>query len=154
MSSMMLMVDPVRPARSSRLRRMGCGTEPKASFRSSQTMERFRLERRASVMADWRRKLCSKQPSKGRKPFWDGLRASTSSAHDARRRAMRAAYTLYKVFCRLIGLQFVVTFSSPFLWMRMVEHDFQAEGIFLFFRQISKIWANSLPSQSSHFHTA
>ena len=45
-------------AHSSRLKKMGCGTEPKASFSSSETMERFQLECHASVMADWRRKVC------------------------------------------------------------------------------------------------
>ena len=122
MSSILsVMVDPVRPAHSSRLNKMGCGTKPKASFRSNTDngevstgvlwINHGRMEEEGVLEAAF----------KGDEPFWGRLMA-------AKHRVMKQLV----VFCRLTGLQLMMTFSYLFLWMGMMEHNFQVEVILFY----------------------
>ena len=50
-----------------------------------------------------------------------------------------AAYTLYSVFCRAIGLQLLRTNTSSPLWMRMVVDVYHSGGILPLVQQVFRI---------------
>ena len=129
MSLMIVKVAPWRPARFRILRRIGCGTEPKASRRSSHTMDAGFFLLRESWKMDLRTKECSRHPSNGRKPFWDGLMMLLASAQSETLRATIPAYSLYRVFCSAMGLQLSKLLGSLPLWIRMVLDCFHRDGI-------------------------
>lgn len=54
--------------------------------------------------------------------------------------AITDEYSLYTVFCRLIGRQFLISEGLSPLWIRMVFEIFQVGGIFLFLLHVSRIF--------------
>ena len=105
-----------------------CGTEPKAFVRSSQAMEISRRRLFASWIDDWRMKLCSRQPSDCKNPFWTGERSLCFSI-TKNRRLMQPVKIFATMLIREMGLQLLGLVRWPFLYIKMVLVFFQLPGI-------------------------
>lgn len=108
------------------VKRAAWGTLPKAFAKSSQAIQMSPPLHRASSSRSCSRKLCSKQPSDVVNPFWASESSLLSEAHLERRFEMRLQRILPAVSDWAIGLQLLISFVGPFLWMRIVVEDFQA----------------------------
>ena len=75
--------DPDRPSLSMVDSMRWWGTDPKASWRSSQVRTRLCLRRLESVIMERRMKLCSAQPSNAKNPFWASEKAEVAIAQVA-----------------------------------------------------------------------
>ena len=71
------------------------------------------------------RKLCSTHPSKARMIL---EKEDDAMAQETIHLAMMAAYGMYMVSCRLMGLQFCISAGLPLLWIRFTVECFHRAG--------------------------
>lgn len=71
-------------------------------------------------------------------------------AHEAILRAMRAEYSLYRVSCKLIGLQLRMDVTSPPLWISFTVECFQERGTLVLVLQMLKMVDRINPWGSTH----
>lgn len=98
----------------------GKGTDPNAFLRSSHAISIVFLYFLAWAMLLWRTKLCSRQPSNGRNPFWVFDRMPSFEIHSSSLPVVADVNSLPIVLMRAIGRQFEDSDSSPPLCSNVV----------------------------------